>query len=95
MDLNILEKSRPFSDKKIFEKTESVNSANKNSSLSILSEVNQRILSTVQQSAATLGFITLEEMSERAANVKKYAKSKPGNVYLKDRRPPLGAMPKK
>ena len=38
---------------------------------------------------------SLEELSERAANVKKYAKSKTGNVYLKDRRPALGSLPKK
>lgn len=60
MDLNLLEKSRPFSEKKISEKTESLNSVHKNGGLSILSEANQKILSNVQQSAATLGFISLE-----------------------------------
>jgi diguanylate cyclase (GGDEF)-like protein len=38
--------------------------------------------------------ISLEDLSERAANVKKYAKSRPGNVYVKDRRPALGSAPK-
>jgi diguanylate cyclase (GGDEF)-like protein len=37
---------------------------------------------------------SLEELSERAADIKKYAKSQTGNIYLKDRRPALGATPK-
>ncbi len=37
------------------------------------------------------GACTLLEIGERAAHVKKYAKSMPGNVYAWDRRPPLGA----
>lgn len=36
------------------------------------------------------GPCTLLEIGERAAHVKKYAKSMPGNVYAWDRRPPLG-----
>lgn len=36
------------------------------------------------------GPCTLMEIGERAAHVKKYAKSMPGNVYVWDRRPPLG-----
>lgn len=36
------------------------------------------------------GPCTLMEIGERAANVKKYAKSVPGNVFAWDRRPPLG-----
>jgi diguanylate cyclase (GGDEF)-like protein len=38
--------------------------------------------------------LSMEELSHRAANVKKYAKSKPGNVHVRDRRPPLGSLPK-
>jgi len=36
------------------------------------------------------GPCTLMEIGERAAHVKKYAKTMPGNVYAWDRRPPLG-----
>ena len=39
------------------------------------------------------GPCTLLEIGERAAHVKKYAKSMPGNVYAWDRRPPLGTVP--
>jgi hypothetical protein len=39
------------------------------------------------------GPCTLLEIGERAAHVKKYAKSMPGNVYAWDRRPPLGTQP--
>lgn len=38
------------------------------------------------------GPCTLMEIGERAAHVKKYAKSMPGNVYAWDRRPPLGTV---
>jgi diguanylate cyclase (GGDEF)-like protein len=38
------------------------------------------------------GACTLLEIGERAAHVKKYAKSMPGNVYAWDRRPPLGSV---
>jgi GGDEF domain-containing protein len=36
---------------------------------------------------------TMEELSGRVAEVKKYAKSRPGNSYVKDRRAPLGSTP--
>lgn len=36
------------------------------------------------------GPISLQQISERAADVKKYAKSIPGNSYVHDRRSPLG-----
>jgi len=36
------------------------------------------------------GCCTLMEIGERAADIKKYAKSIPGNAYAKDRRAPLG-----
>lgn len=39
------------------------------------------------------GACTLLEIGERAAHVKKYAKSMPGNVYAWDRRPALGTLP--
>ncbi len=39
------------------------------------------------------GACTLLEIGERAAHVKKYAKSMPGNVYAWDRRPALGTQP--
>lgn len=39
------------------------------------------------------GHCTLMEVGERAAAIKKYAKSIPGNAYAKDRRPPLGTCP--
>jgi len=35
---------------------------------------------------------TMGEMSQRVAEVKKYAKSIPGNSYVRDRRPPLGRL---
>ncbi len=38
------------------------------------------------------GPCTLMEIGERAAHVKKYAKSMPGNVFAWDRRPPLGSV---
>jgi diguanylate cyclase (GGDEF)-like protein len=38
------------------------------------------------------GSCTLMEIGERAAHVKKYAKSMPGNIYAWDRRPPLGSI---
>ena len=38
------------------------------------------------------GPCSLMEIGERAAHVKKYAKSIPGNVYAWDRRPPLGSQ---
>ncbi|WP_419787997.1 GGDEF domain-containing protein [Pseudodesulfovibrio sp.] len=37
------------------------------------------------------GNCSLMEIGERAAHIKKYAKSKPGNAVAVDRRPPLGA----
>ncbi|MCB2227043.1 MAG: GGDEF domain-containing protein [Desulfarculaceae bacterium] len=37
-----------------------------------------------------LGGVDLGEIGRRAAEVKRYAKSKPGNVYVRDRRGPLG-----
>ncbi|MBU1230210.1 MAG: GGDEF domain-containing protein [Proteobacteria bacterium] len=40
------------------------------------------------------GPCNLLEIGERAAYVKKYAKSIPGNVYARDRRQPLGSEPK-
>ncbi len=40
------------------------------------------------------GPCTLLEIGERAAYVKKYAKSQPGNVYAWDRRQPLGSEQK-
>jgi hypothetical protein len=36
------------------------------------------------------GSCTLKEIGERAAEVKKYAKSRAGNSYVRDRRSPLG-----
>lgn len=36
---------------------------------------------------------TMEELSGRVAEVKKYAKSRPGNSYVKDRRAALGSVP--
>lgn len=39
------------------------------------------------------GPCTLMEVGERAAAIKKYAKSIPGNAYAKDRRSPLGSSP--
>jgi EAL domain-containing protein (putative c-di-GMP-specific phosphodiesterase class I)/GGDEF domain-containing protein/CBS domain-containing protein len=36
---------------------------------------------------------TMEELSQRVAEVKKYAKSRPGNSYVQDRRAPLGSVP--
>jgi diguanylate cyclase (GGDEF)-like protein len=36
---------------------------------------------------------TMDEMSHRVAEVKKYSKSIPGNSYVKDRRSPLGCGP--
>ncbi len=36
---------------------------------------------------------TMEELSQRVAEVKKYAKSRSGNSHVKDRRAPLGSMP--
>lgn len=36
---------------------------------------------------------TMEELSQRVAEIKKYAKSRPGNSYVKDRRTPLGSLP--
>jgi diguanylate cyclase (GGDEF)-like protein len=36
---------------------------------------------------------TMEELSQRVAEVKKYAKSRPGNSFVKDRRAPLGSVP--
>ncbi|GAB6037082.1 bifunctional diguanylate cyclase/phosphodiesterase [Fundidesulfovibrio butyratiphilus] len=37
------------------------------------------------------GVCSLESVSQRSAEMKKYAKSLPGNVYVRDRRAPLGA----
>ncbi|MFW6357434.1 MAG: GGDEF domain-containing protein [bacterium] len=37
-----------------------------------------------------LGSCSLDQISERAAEIKKYAKSKEGNVYIRDRRAALG-----
>ncbi len=37
------------------------------------------------------GKADLDQISQRAAEVKHYAKSKPGNVFVRDRRAPLGA----
>lgn len=39
------------------------------------------------------GKCTLLEIGERAAHIKKFAKSFPGNSYARDRRPPLGSEP--
>ncbi len=39
-----------------------------------------------------VGRVDLESISKRAAEVKKYAKSIPGNVYVRDRRIPLGQI---
>lgn len=39
------------------------------------------------------GKTSLTQISERAAEVKKYAKAIPGNSYVCDRRPPLGETP--
>lgn len=35
---------------------------------------------------------SMEEMSQRVAEIKRYAKSRPGNSYVRDRRSPLGAL---
>ncbi len=36
---------------------------------------------------------TMEELSHRVAEIKKYAKSIPGNAFVRDRRKPIGAAP--
>lgn len=36
---------------------------------------------------------TMEELSHRVAEIKKFAKSVPGNAFVRDRRPPIGAAP--
>ncbi len=41
-------------------------------------------------SAAFAVPVTMDELGARAAAVKKFAKSKPGNSYVRDRRAPLG-----
>ncbi len=40
-----------------------------------------------------LGRCGLHEIGQRAAEVKRFAKSQPGNVFVRDRRRPLGAAP--
>jgi hypothetical protein len=35
--------------------------------------------------------VSMEELSHRVAEAKKFAKSRPGNSYVRDRRTPLGA----